>query len=87
MTTVNADLNAISSRMALRRLKGRVFFVVALGATLFGIVALAVLLISVAGDGFGRLSWDFISGYPSRFADRAGIQAALFGTLWIMGLT
>lgn len=87
MTTINADLRAASAGMAIRRLKGRIFYVVALSATLFGIVALAVLLISVAGDGFGRLSWDFISGYPSRFADRAGIQAALFGTLWIMGLT
>ena len=59
----------------------------ALAATLFGIVALAVLLFTVAGDGFGRLSWDFINSYPSRFPERAGIQAALFGTLWMMGLT
>ncbi len=87
MTAVQTSFESNSGRMAYRRAIGRVFYVVALSATLFGIVALGVLLFSVAGDGLARLSWDFITGYPSRFADQAGIQAALFGTLWLMGLT
>ena len=88
MTTIDrAPIAVPKTHATFRRIKGRVFYTVALAATLFGLVALLVLLFSVAGDGFGRLSWDFITGYPSRFPERAGIQAALFGTLWIMGLT
>jgi phosphate transport system permease protein len=87
-TTVDRPPLDVHERHAdFRRIKGQAFFVIALAATLFGLLALAVLMITVAGDGFSRLSWDFITGFPSRFADRAGIQAALFGTLWIMGLT
>jgi phosphate transport system permease protein len=49
--------------------------------------ALAVLLIIVASDGVGRLSWDFLNSFPSRFPERAGIKAALAGTLWMMAFT
>ncbi len=88
MTTIDrAPRPVTQTGAALRNVKGQIFAAVALGATLFGLFALAILLVSVAGDGFGRLSWDFITGFPSRFADQAGIQAALMGTLWIMGLT
>jgi phosphate transport system permease protein len=76
-----------TGRMALRRLQAKVFEYIFLAATFFGLVALAVLLITVATDGLGRISWDFINSYPSRFADQAGIRAALFGTFWLMGLT
>jgi phosphate transport system permease protein len=48
---------------------------------------LAVLLVTVAADGLARVSWDFLNSYPSRFADRAGIKAALYGSLWMMAFT
>jgi len=51
------------------------------------LVFLAVLLIQVVGDGAHRLSWDFLTSFPSRFPDRAGIASALVGTLWVMGVT
>jgi phosphate transport system permease protein len=76
-----------SRRFALRTLAGRIFLAVCMAATLAGIIALVVLLVSVAADGLGRVSWDFINSYPSRFADQAGIKAALMGTIWLMGLT
>ncbi|MPZ49482.1 MAG: phosphate ABC transporter permease PstA [Dehalococcoidia bacterium] len=76
-----------AGRNAYRRVWARLFHTVFLCATLFGIVALAVLLITVGLDGLGRVSWDFINGYPSRFAERAGIKSALFGTFWLMGMT
>jgi len=87
MSTVDRALRANTRRMTYRKLSGHAFHVLCIAATLFGVVALAVLLVTVASDGLGRLSWDFINGFPSRFPERAGIQAALFGTLWIMGLT
>lgn len=74
-------------RLAARRAAGRLFFAVCIAATLFGLVTLVVLLVTVASDGLSRISLDFINSYPSRFADQAGIKAALAGTIWIMALT
>ena len=75
------------ARLRMRRTAGAIFLGVCIAATLMGIVALAVLLVTVASDGIARLSWDFVNGFPSRFAEQAGIKHALFGTLWLMGLT
>jgi phosphate transport system permease protein len=45
---------------------------------------LATLLVDVAVDGLGRVSFGFITDYASSVADQAGIRAALLGTLWLM---
>ena len=85
--TSGQSFTASGRRAVVRRSAGRVFSAICLLATLFGIVTLAVLLVTVTADGIGRVSWDFLNGYPSRFAERAGVKAALFGTFWLMGLT
>lgn len=74
-------------RLLLRRSLGRMFLAICIAATFFGIAVLVLLLVSVTRDGIDRLSWDFINSFPSRFPERAGIKAALFGTLWLMGFT
>jgi phosphate transport system permease protein len=74
-------------RLVYRRNVGKVFLALCLAATLSGIVALAVLLISVAGDGLSRVTWDFLNSFPSRFPERAGVKSALYGTIWMMALT
>ena len=45
---------------------------------------LMVLLAHVTIKGFGRLSLDFLDSFPSRFADKAGIKSALWGSIWLM---
>jgi phosphate transport system permease protein len=50
-------------------------------------VALAVLLFDVLRDGLAWLDWQFITSFPSRFAERAGVKAALAGSVWLIGLT
>ncbi len=47
---------------------------------------LVLLLVDVALDGSGTVSWDFINSFGSIFAEKAGIQAALWGTIWLMGV-
>jgi phosphate transport system permease protein len=47
---------------------------------------LGVLLVDVAIDGAGTLTWSFISSFSSINADQSGIQAALWGTIWLMGV-
>jgi phosphate transport system permease protein len=51
---------------------------------LIGFATLIVLLIDVANDGLGKLSWDFISSFPSSLPSRAGIQSPLVGTILLM---
>jgi phosphate transport system permease protein len=66
---------------------GRLFVALCIGATLVAMVTLAVLIGDIASDGIGRVSWDFINSYPSRFPEQAGIKAALYGTIWVMAFT
>lgn len=56
-------------------------------ATLFGLIVLVVLLVDVFLDGAGRLSLDFLTSFPSRNPDDAGILSALVGSVWVILLT
>jgi len=80
-------LRQARAQRELRNRKDRAFAIVGLVATLVGIVMLAVLLIDIAQDGLGALSWTFLTSFPSRFPDQAGILSALAGTLWVITLT
>ncbi|MEQ9397778.1 MAG: phosphate ABC transporter permease PstA [Longimicrobiales bacterium] len=70
-----------------RHLMASVFAVLCGAATMVGVVALVVLLVDVIGDGMGELDVAFLSSFASRFAERAGVKAALLGSVWILGLT
>jgi phosphate transport system permease protein len=65
----------------------KVFAILVFAATMIGLIVLAVLLVDVARDGVPRLSWDFITSFPSIFPQGAGIYPALLGSLWLLGLT
>ena len=56
-------------------------------ATLLGLLALGALLYDVLKDGTGRLSWQFLTSYPSRRPADAGILPALVGSFFLIGLT
>lgn len=64
-----------------------VFKYFGLACTLFGMFILLILMYDVISRGITRISWDFITGLPSRKAAKAGILTAWVGTLWIMALT
>jgi phosphate transport system permease protein len=70
-----------------RRIAGTVFTVVCAGATLVGVVALVVLLADVLADGVRALDVQFLTSFASRFPERAGIKAALWGSIWLLLLT
>ncbi|PLS75473.1 MAG: phosphate ABC transporter, permease protein PstA [Actinobacteria bacterium] len=58
--------------------------------TFLGVVFLGLLLWTVYDQGWDRLAGDpgeFFGNFVSRFPARAGIKAALHGTVWLMGLT
>ncbi len=70
-----------------QRAKDLVFQTIALIGLLFAISILVLLLFNVFKDGFGRLDWSFITSYPSRKAENAGIIPGLVGTLLMVLLT
>ncbi len=70
-----------------RKLADKVFRVACFLATLVATIFLALLLWSVIKDGAGRITGDFFSEFTSRFPEKAGIKAALAGTIWVIGLT
>ncbi|HLC18603.1 MAG TPA: phosphate ABC transporter permease PstA [Thermodesulfobacteriota bacterium] len=67
--------------------RDRIFKVVALLSAILGLVFLATLVIDLLYDGLGRINWSFLTSFPSRRPERAGILSAIVGTLYIMGLT
>lgn len=65
----------------------RAFFVLALASVILPLALLAVMLLGVLTSGYERLGWDFLTSYPSRKPELAGILPGLVGSLWLMGLT
>lgn len=78
---------AFAPRQPRRRAVGAVFSALFLGAVVAGILGLLVLLAQIAIEGIPWLSGHFLTAYPSRFPEQAGMKSAIFGSLWVMGLT
>lgn len=73
-----------------RRRKGRMFVALALAATMIGILVLLILLIllvDVINKAWGWLDWQFITSFPSRFPEKAGILSSLVGSIYLVLLT
>jgi phosphate transport system permease protein len=83
---VPASAKAIARPTTSRRAKDLAFRLGMLVCLGLAILMLGVLLWDVAVDGVDRLDLDFITSFASINADEAGIQAALTGTLWLMGV-
>ncbi|HZG38427.1 MAG TPA: phosphate ABC transporter permease PstA [Nodosilinea sp.] len=62
----------------------RLFQSAAWVATAIAIAVLGWLLIDVISEGWGRLSWEFFTSFPSRKPETGGIINALAGTFWMM---
>lgn len=81
----HAALQRDPSRFAMRRTArartGAAFHVLCLLATLAGVIVLGVLLWDIFATGAGRLTADFLGGYPSRLASRAGLRPAIAGSI------
>jgi phosphate transport system permease protein len=83
---MSARQDAIGQATASQRIKDLAFRVALLACLALAIGLLVVLLVDVALDGVGALDWDFINSFTSITADKAGIQAGLWGTIWLMGV-
>jgi phosphate transport system permease protein len=73
-------------RMTQRKWRGHIFHALCLMAILIGLAMLGALLYNILSQGLGMLDWDFITSFPSRFPERAGIQAALLGSIYVVAI-
>ncbi len=88
MDNVTVPKQDLSARLPIFRIfKERLFVVLCIIGTLFGVIALLLLSYQIFVDGAQRLSWDFLWAMPSRHPEKAGILPALVGTLWLLLLT
>ncbi len=77
----------IGSATARRRVLDVGFQIVALAILCLALAALAALIVDVWRDGAARLSWDFLTGFPSRRPESAGIWHALTGSIFVILVT
>ncbi|MYC81947.1 MAG: phosphate ABC transporter permease PstA [Acidobacteria bacterium] len=76
-----------SDRLRRRHATTRCFRLLCAAVAWAGIVILAVLLFHVTREGIRWLDLQFLTAFPSRFPEQAGIKSALWGTVWLITLT
>jgi phosphate transport system permease protein len=81
------ESDALARMLVKRRVAETGFRVAAAAALLVALGSLAALFLDALLDGAGRLSWQFLTSFPSRRPDEAGILAALVGSVALILLT
>jgi phosphate transport system permease protein len=88
---VNADVvgsrfapNLHDSTSTARKSRDKLFLFVLWFATLCAVLTLFFLILTTLLKGAGRLNLDLLRNFPSPFPEDAGIQSAIFGSLWVV---
>lgn len=76
-----ADKNKI------RRVKEKFFFAIIFTSTIVALSFLAYLLYSIIVQGADRIDIGFFTDFPSRKPALAGFKSAIWGTVWLGGMT
>lgn len=76
----------MNSRVA-HRYDDQLFRGMGVTATVSCLAILIIFIGFILYQGMDRLSWEFMTSLPSRFAERSGIYTAWAGTLWVMVCT
>lgn len=69
-----------------RKLAERSFIGLCIAAVALPLIILIVLMVDVGIDSIDRLNWSFLSSYPSRKAEEAGILPGLVGSVYLIAL-
>ncbi|MGH2586488.1 MAG: phosphate ABC transporter permease PstA [Dehalococcoidia bacterium] len=75
------------ANLAARKIRGTIFVILGLLSIVIGLGMLALLLFDVLRSGITWLDWQFLDSFDSRFAERAGIKAALYGSVYLLFFT
>lgn len=82
-----ANRLAPSPGLAARKIVAAFFTFLLLLAICFAVGALVALLWTIVSRGYDWLSWHLLTNAASRKPEQAGLNPALFGTLWVISLT
>ncbi|PFG72862.1 phosphate ABC transporter permease PstA [Tepidiforma thermophila] len=74
-------------RLGFRKVTGAIFTGIGLVAIAVGLGMLLWLLVDTFVSGLPWLDWQFLTSFDSRFPDRAGAKAAIYGTAYMMFFT
>jgi phosphate transport system permease protein len=85
VTTAQAVLQRRDTRDGLR-IREALFRAALYVSVAVGVIALIVLIIQVSAKGFPRLGADLLTHFHSFNPDRAGAQAAIWGTIWLIAI-
>jgi len=80
-------MNDIKKTIARNKNWNTLFMVVGLLSTLVGFFLLTALMIDLFMDGSERLTYKFLTSFPSRFAEEAGILSAWVGSFLVLLVT
>jgi phosphate transport system permease protein len=69
------------------KLMDKVFVIAGLCILFASLLTLGILFVDLVREGAPRFGWDFLSNFPSRKAERAGILSAWVGTCLVMLVT
>ncbi len=82
-----AELLAMRQRIASGVFRQHIFALVGMLCTAFAVLVLIAAFLDLLIDGLPRLSWDFMTSFPSRRAANAGILSAWVGSAFVMLVT
>ena len=71
-------------RQARRKWMGRAFHGLCLLSVCIALGMLAVLLIYLLQQGVAGIDWSFLTSFPSRHPDKAGIKPAMLGSIYVV---
>jgi phosphate transport system permease protein len=83
---MSAHGSVIPPSSSSNRAKDIGFRVLLVSSLVASVALLALLFYDVFSDGAASLSFDFLTKFSSAFPEKAGIQSAITGTLWLMGV-
>lgn len=75
---------AVVKKMNKRLIVNGIFKTIFFAATLFALLVLGVLFYRIISQGVGYLTPEFFQNFGSRVPEKAGIKAALIGSIWLM---
>ena len=70
-----------------RKTKSVIFYLLLLLSIGISFTGLLSLIIEIGREGLPWLSWHFLTEFPSRFTEKAGMKSAIMGTVWVISFT
>ena len=84
---MSALLRGDDKQLAQRRFQAKIFEWFCAAMTAVGVILLIILLYRIFEQGWTWVDWQFLSSFPSRFPEKAGILSGIAGTTWMVILT